>query len=83
VLKLDEEGGSQQVTEFHDGDFIGESSLLELETSRHRRSATIVAKTACNLVSITHKAMLDIVENYPEIRQQLQVIHDDRINGAE
>jgi len=83
VLKLDEEGGSQEVTEFHDGEIIGESSLLELENSRHRRSATIVAKTACNLVSITRKAMLDIVEKYPEIRQQLQTINDDRIGSAE
>jgi len=83
VLKLDEEGASQQITEFHDGDIIGESSLLEQEKSRHRRSATIVAKTACNLVSIPRKAMLSIVENYPEIRQQLQMIHDDRINAAE
>ena len=82
MLKLDEDGGSQQITEFHDGDIIGESSLLELEKSRHRRSATIIAKTACNLVGIPRKAMLSIVENYPEIRQQLQMIHDDRINGS-
>jgi CRP/FNR family cyclic AMP-dependent transcriptional regulator len=83
VLKLDEEGGSQQITEFHDGDIIGESSLLESENSWHRRSATIVAKTACNLVSISRKAMLNIVENYPEIRQQLQMIHDERIKAGD
>ena len=82
VYKLDDEGGSQQITEFHDGDVIGESSLLEQENSRHRRSATIVAKSACNLVSITRKAMLGIIENYPEIRQQLQTIHDDRLNAT-
>lgn len=83
VLKLNEEKGSQQVAEFHDGDIIGESSLLEQEKSRHRRSATIVAKTACNLVSIPRITMLKIVENYPDIRQQLQAIHDNRIRGAE
>ena len=81
VLKLDEAGGSQQITEFQDGEIIGESSLLEQEKSRHRRSATIVAKSSCSLLSITRKAMLHIVENYPDIRQQLQAIHDDRVNG--
>ncbi len=83
VLKLNEDGSSEQITEFNDGDIIGESSLLEQEKRRHRRSATIVARTACNLVSITRKAMLSIVEKYPDIRQQLQTIHDERIGGAE
>ena len=82
VLKMDGEGGSQEITEFHDGDVIGESSLLEEEKSRHRRSATIVAKTACNLVSINHKVMHEIVDKYPDIRQQLQTIHDDRVNAS-
>ena len=69
VLKLNEDGSSQEITEFNDGDIIGESSLLEQEKRRHRRSATIVAKTVCNLVSINRKAMLGIVDKYPEIRQ--------------
>ncbi len=83
VLKLNEDGSSQQITEFNDGDVIGESSLLEQEKGRHRRSATIVARTACNLVSINRKVMLGIVEKYPDIRQQLQRIHDERIDGVE
>jgi CRP-like cAMP-binding protein len=82
VLKLDEEGSHQQVTEFKDGDIIGESSLLEQEKGRHRRSASIVARTACHLVSIPRNAMVKIVENYPDIRQQLQEIHDQRINAV-
>jgi len=83
VLKLDKEGKHQQVTEFKDGDIIGESSLLEQEKGRHRRSASIVARTACHMVSITRKAMLKIVDKYPDIRQQLQEIHDKRINATE
>ena len=82
VLKLNEDGSSEQITEFNDGDIIGESSLLEQEKHRHRRSATIIARTACNLISINRKAMLSIVEKYPNIHQQLQKIHDDRINSA-
>ncbi len=80
VLKQDEDGSHQQVTEFHDGEIIGESSLLEDEKGRHRRSATIVARTACNMVSIPRKAMLGIVEKYPDIRRQLQTIHDHRLS---
>jgi CPA1 family monovalent cation:H+ antiporter len=80
VLKQDEDGSHQQVTEFHDGEIIGESSLLEDDKGRHRRSATIVARTACNMVCINRKAMLDIVEKYPDIRRQLQTIHDHRLS---
>ena len=83
VLKLDEEGSHQQVTEFQDGDIIGESSLLEQEKGRHRRSASIVARTVCNLVSIPRNAMLEIVDKYPDIRQQLQEIHNKRLSAAE
>lgn len=82
VLKLNEDGSSQQVTEFHDGEIIGESSLLEDEKGRHRRSATIVARSACNMLCITRKAMLGIVDKYPEIREQLRAIHDQRIGNA-
>jgi hypothetical protein len=81
VLKQDEDGSHQQVTEFRDGEIIGESSLLEDQKGRHRRSATIVARTACNMVSINRKVMLDIVEKYPDIRQQLQTIHDHRLSA--
>ncbi len=80
VLKVDEDGNHQQVTEFRDGEIIGESSLLEDEKGRHRRSATIVAQTACIMVSINRKAMLGIVAKYPDIRQQLQTIHDHRLS---
>jgi cation transport regulator ChaB len=81
VLKLNDDGSSQQLTEFNDGEIIGESSLLDQEKGRHRRSATIVARSACNLISISHKAMLGIVGKYPEIREKMQLIHDKRING--
>ncbi len=81
VLKQDENGDLQQVTEFADGEIIGESSLLEEEKGRHRRSATIVAQSVCHMVSIPRKAMLRIVEKYPDIRQQLQTIHDRRLGA--
>ena len=81
VLKRDEDGSHEQVTEFRDGEIIGESSLLEDQKGRHRRSATIVARTACNMISINRKVMLDIVEKYPDILQQLQTIHDHRLSA--
>lgn len=81
VLKLNDDGSSEQIAEFSDGEIIGETSLLELEKHRHRRSATIIARTACNMISIARKAMLAIVDKYPDIRAQLQAIHDRRVNG--
>ena len=81
VLKLSEDGSHQQVTEFRDGEIIGESSLLEDEKSKHRRSASIVAQTACNMVCINRKAMLDIITKYPDIQRQLQIIHDRRLSA--
>ena len=79
MLKLDEDGSLQQVTEFRDGEIIGESSLLEEQSGTHRRSATIVAKTPCKLLRVTRKAMVAIVDRYPDIRQHLQEVHDRRV----
>jgi hypothetical protein len=79
VLKLDENGVSHEMAAFQDGDVIGESSLLEEQSGTHRRSATIVARTPCKLLRVTRKAMVTIVGKYPEIKQNLQDIHDSRV----
>ena len=81
VLKLNDDGSSGVLAEFGDGEIIGETSLLEPENYRHRRSATIIARTACNMISIPRKAMFALIDKYPEIRARLQAIHDQRIHG--
>ena len=79
VRKQDESGATHRIAAFHDGDIIGESSLVEAQSGAHRRSATIVAKTPCKLLRVTRKAMLTIVGKYPDVRQYLQKIHSDRL----
>ncbi|WP_424947370.1 cation:proton antiporter [Candidatus Spongiihabitans sp.] len=79
VRKQDESGATHKIATFHDGDIIGESSLVEAQSGAHRRSATIVAKTPCKLLRVTRKAMLTIVGKYPDVRQYLQKIHGDRL----
>ena len=81
VLKSNDDGSSESIAEFGDGEVIGETSLLQPDDNKHRRSATIIARTACNMISIPRKTMLDIIDRYPEIRVQLQTIHDKRIHG--
>ncbi len=80
VRKQDESGVTHKIATFHDGDIIGESSLVEVQSGAHRRSATIVAKTPCKLLRVTRKTMLTIVEKYPAVRQYLQKIHSDRLD---
>ncbi len=83
VLKQNEQGEAQELAKFHDGEIIGESSLLEDQSGAHRRSATIVAITPCKLLRVTRKAMVEIVSRYPDIKKYLQNIHDQRINKLE
>ncbi len=79
VRKHDASGATHQIATFQDGEILGESSLLGEQSGTHRRSATVVAKTPCKLLRVTRVAMLRIVGKYPQIRQYLQKIHDERL----
>jgi hypothetical protein len=79
VVKISDNGDRQVIAKFSDGDIIGESSLLIDESGSHRRSATIIASTPCKLLRITRKAMMKIIEKYPDIRLYLQKIHEQRV----
>ena len=79
VWRTDALSYKHHVADFADGDIMGESSLLaELEKGRHIRSATIIAKAPCTVLRISMRAMLNLLSRYPEIKQQIQQIHDDR-----
>ena len=79
VWRTDAMNLNHQVAELSDGDIIGESSLLaEDEKGRHMRSATISAETPCTVIRIAMRPMQTILNKYPEIKDEIQQIHDAR-----
>ncbi|UCH41066.1 MAG: cation:proton antiporter [Gammaproteobacteria bacterium] len=79
VWRTDALSYAHRVADLADGDIMGESALLaEYERGRHVRSATIKAETPCSVLRISMRAMLSILGKYPEIKDAIQQIHDDR-----
>ena len=79
VWREDALGHAHHVANFSDGDFMGETSLLvEFERGRHVRSATINAKSPCTVLRISMRTMLSLLTDYPDIRETLQRVHDER-----
>ncbi len=74
---------THRMSDFGDGEVLGESSLLaEYELSRHIRSATIKAETPCTLIRVSLRSMLAILKKYPAVKTALQEIHDARVSSA-
>jgi len=79
VWRTDAMNLRHKVAEMTDGDIIGESSLLAVdEKGRHMRSATISAETPCTVIRIAMRPMQTILKKYPEIKDEIQQIHDAR-----
>lgn len=79
VWRTDALSYAHRVADLTDSDIMGESALLaEYERGRHVRSATIKAETPCTVLRISMRSMLAILGKYPEIRETIQQVHDDR-----
>ena len=79
VWRTDALSYTHRVAQLSDGDIMGESVLLaEYERGRHARTATIKAKTPCILLRISMRAILKILEKYPDVKDVFQSIHDER-----
>jgi len=79
VWRTDALSYAHRVADLSDGDIMGESSLLaEYESGRHVRSATIKAETACMVLRVSMRAMLATLKKYPQIKDLIQQIHDQR-----
>ena len=70
------------MSEFTQGDFMGESSLLAKQRGRgkHERSATVKAETPCTLIRITPEAMTSVLWKYPQIMNTLREINEARVS---
>ena len=79
VWRTDALSYKHRVADLGDGDIMGESSLLaDYESGRHVRSATIKAETPCTVLRVSMRSMLAILKKYPEIKNAIQKIHDER-----
>ncbi|VUZ56556.1 unnamed protein product, partial [Hymenolepis diminuta] len=58
-----------------DGAYFGEIAVL----TNVRRTATIQAKTYCNLYSLEQQDLFDILKNYPAIKSKLMNVAGERL----
>ena len=58
------ERGGQVINTLHDGDFLGEISLLD----GGPRTATAIAETACRLLVMTYQRFQQLLEAAPDVR---------------
>ncbi len=67
--------------EFHKGDFMGESTLLERQKHHgHQRTATVRAETPCTLIRISPKLISTVLWRNPEILKTIREIHQERVS---
>ena len=65
--------------EFHKGEFMGESTLLERQKQhRHQRSATVRAETPCTLIRISPEPMSTILWRNPHILKTIREVNEER-----
>ncbi len=69
------------MAEFHKGDFMGESTVLERKKYRgHQRIATIRAETPCTLIRISPESMSTVLWKNPNILKTIREVHEERVN---
>lgn len=72
-------GKSVQVREMSEGAFFGEISIL----SGKPRTATITAKTACELLELDKVTLDSISTTHPHVREVLQQFYDERLRSEQ
>ncbi len=73
------EGKSVQVREMNEGAFFGEISIL----SGKPRTATITAKTHCDLLELDRATLDSIAATHPHVREVLQRFYDQRMKNEQ
>jgi len=69
------------MAEFHKGDFMGESTLLERQKRRgHQRIATVRAETPCTLIRISPEPMSTILWRNPHVLKMIREVHEERVS---
>ena len=63
-----------------EGGILGELALISSEVSKHRRSATAVAKTSCKVVAINEKRFTHLVQQTPLFALQIMRVLADRLH---
>jgi hypothetical protein len=72
----DKQGRNIQVRELLEGDFFGEIALM----LGSPRTATITARTRCELLELDRPQLDSIAKDRPRVRQVLQAFYSKRIN---
>lgn len=72
------------MAELIEGDFMGESALLDRrhEQGKHQRTATIKAQTPCTLIRFTTQVMSTILWKYPVIYKTLREVNQARVSDT-
>ncbi len=65
--------------ELKGGDFFGEISLIE----HGPRTATVIAKTSCQLLALTVGDFHDLMEQHPDILEDIKRTAKQRLEGAD
>lgn len=72
-------GKSIQVREMSEGAFFGEISIL----SGKPRTATITARTACELLELDKATLDSICRTHPHVREVLQQFYEERLRNEQ
>ena len=72
-------GKSIQVREMSEGAFFGEISIL----SGKPRTATITAKTACELLELDKSTLDSICQTHPHVREILKQFYEERLRNEQ
>ena len=72
-------GKSIQVREMSEGAFFGEISIL----SGKPRTATITAKTACELLELDKSTLDSICQTHPHVREVLKQFYEERLRNEQ
>jgi CRP/FNR family cyclic AMP-dependent transcriptional regulator len=77
--QLEVSRGGRVVGEHGPGSYVGEIALLE----RRPRTATVIAKTPVKLEVINQREFAGLLEEMPELAQQVRAVAADRLADAE
>lgn len=78
VYHVAKNGDEQMIAQLCDGDFFGEKGLLNDAI----RTATVRALKEGSVLRLTHKTIIDLSEQYPEVAQRLRHAHENNQMGS-